>query len=162
MHSLKNYMENPNWQKKKTTDQQEKKKQYKHWWSPLWGEVQLVNSNRRITTPSLWKRTPLENRWNLCKALVHFVVLGLPFMEGHCWHHVSKSSLVVPESKHKSKGHILHHSKQFCFKTTLNPHIFITREKNDLNEVPACKVRGMLPLGAIRVLCLVSNMGHQV
>ena len=124
--------------------------------------MQLVNNDRRITTPSLWKRTPLENRWNFCKALVHHIVLSLPLTEAHCWYHVSESSLVVSESKNKLKEHILHSSKQFCFKSNLSPHIFITREKPNLNEVPACKVRGMLPLSATRALCLVSNMGHQV
>lgn len=58
--------------------------------------------NTSHSSVTLGKMTPFKNLWDIGKALVCCVVLGLPFMQGHFWCHVSKPSLVVPESKHRS------------------------------------------------------------
>ncbi len=60
---------------------------------------------RRLSvTTNLAKLTPLKDFWDLSKALVCGWIQSLPFMEGHFGHHVSKSSLVVPESKDTPKA----------------------------------------------------------
>ncbi len=67
---------------------------------PLWTWYWMFLS----VTTNLAKVTPLKDFWDLSKALVCWWIQSLPFMEGHFGHHVSKSSLVVPESKDTPKA----------------------------------------------------------